>query len=219
MESASRMVPYDRIEAWQEFLHGKSLEQTNAYAELPLGRESVYLYQSATAPPPCGARAGLWMSFPGTRELINYLRFCYLPSVWSMWLCREEWDDSYSSDDVHPIALSALFEQAQRNNNQYCADIPLMQRVVGLLDEGTWEGLEKAVRLVNRRWREAATWCFEMKLFLSPTAMGRHLRKHDGFCTVGHYKLSAWLAICESATVDSEASTTVLEVLAEALAT
>ena len=211
------MDPYDHIEAWTTFLKGAPLDQSNPYRQARIVPTSVFLYQSSTAPPPCGARAGVWTSFPGTRELVNYLRYCYLPGVWSTWLCREAWDDAFDPGEVHPIVLATLFDEARRHDSPYADDIPVMQKIVGLLDEGGWDSLRKAERRLNRRWREASTWCFEMKLFDSPRAMGRHLRQHDGFCTVEHFRPSEWLRICDAAATDPEASDQVLAALAEAL--
>lgn len=209
---AHEVDPFDEIEAWQDFLVDRAcMGESNAYADVPLGPDSVFLYQSTTSPLPCATHAGLWMSFPGTKQMINYLRFCCLPSMWSIWLCREEWDDMYDPGGVDSIDLTCLFNGARRDGNRHCVDIPRMERIVRLLDQGTWEALDQAVRLFNRRWRSTPTWDFSLKIFRTPVEMGRHLLRHDACADVRHSK---WLATCREAATSPQAAAAVADVLA-----
>lgn len=218
---ASQVVedPYDRVQGWIEFARGcPGLAGSNPYQDVPISPTSVFLFTSTTSPLPYATMAGLWFAYPHLRALLNHLRFVVLVSHWGLWLCRDEWDPRFSDLHLSPAPLAALFAGAREAHVPQVDDLPLMERIVTLLDRGTWSDLEKAVRAFNRRWTATPTWDFALKLFDSPVALGRHVFTHDACASVRGGTRKTWLDVCARATTDAAASAELLAVLKEACA-
>jgi hypothetical protein len=161
------MTDYTIFSAWKKFLTGRKYLTDNPFDSQPLGPTPVFLYTEGTTPLPSASVAGVWMAYPSIQKLAAHLRFGLLPSEFSIWLSRDEWD----STPQEPKTAEQIFEGAQTVNNRYIGDIPLMKKVVAELDialrtddDGdAWRRVQKACRMFNSRCESTPTWNFVHK--------------------------------------------------------
>lgn len=211
--------PRDRVEAWIEFARGcPGLIGSNLYQNEAISPTSVFLFTRTTCPLPYATSSGCWFSYPGLRALLNHLRFVVLVSHWGTWLCRDEWDPSFSDLHLAPLALDVLFSRAREARCPNLSDVPRMERIASALEAGTWEALQGAVGAFNRRWKSTPTWDFTLRVFDSPVPLGRHLWTHDACGSVTATDRRTWLDTCARAVSEDSASAELIEVLRDACA-
>jgi hypothetical protein len=149
------------------------------FAERRFGPAPVVLYVSSLTPAPGFNFAGVWHAHPDVESAALNLRHFILPQLFGTWLCRSQFDE-----DRGAVSCEDLFDRAQTVDNPYCADIPVMQRVVAAVDQalvgraGAYGELVKATRIFNRRWRRTPSWSFEIKPFDDLVKVGRHVAEH-----------------------------------------
>jgi hypothetical protein len=214
---STHLCDWNTYEAWEHFLPSTScLPDTNPFQDLDLSRESWFLYAEMSSPLPVYIHSGWWNSYPGLEELASHLRFALLPGFFGTWLCRDEWDSTYTHDDTCPISLRELFARARGANNRYVSDIPRMEEIAVLLEKPTATSVRKAVKLFNERWANTHTWALQLTLFSSILSVGKHIRENETSELARGMTRSTWLDLCRAADDDLESAAKVLEVVQHA---
>lgn len=210
--------PWMHHSAWAEFLRDKEDPTSNPFSEAPLGLRPVALYSETTAPLPSASMAGSWTSYPSPLELALHLRFAVLPHLFGIWLCRSEWEV-----EDGPMEAGRLFVKARRNGSRYADDIPLMEKIIGMLDGAIapngadrLETVVKACALFDGRWSRTGTWNFRLIVFPTLDAVARDVVDRASSEAVDMDD-DAWIDLANRATTDDEARRKFQAILADCM--
>ena len=177
------MKDFTNPSAWLKNLARVKDLRRNPFDAEPLGSSPVFLYSETTSPLPAAAMEGRWSSYPAPQHLAAHLRFCLLPLDFSIWLCREEWDETPSK----PKVAEEIWAGAKAAGIEYAKDIPAMEKVVKALDQAimaqdadeSWALIQKACRTFNKRWASTPTWNLVHRPLRDAKALVRDLVKRN----------------------------------------
>ena len=177
------MKDFTNPSAWLKNLARAKDLRRNPFDAEPLGPAPVFLYSETTSPLPAAEMEGSWSSYPIPQHLAAHLRFGLLPLDFSIWLCREEWDETPKK----PKTAEEIWACAKAAGIKYAKDIPAMEKVVKALDQAitaqdadeSWTLIEKACRTFNKRWASTPTWNLVHRPLRDAKSLVRDLVKRD----------------------------------------
>jgi hypothetical protein len=171
---------------WKKFLDASTDDSlANPFGKDVLTKDAAFLYCETTAPVPCASMAGIWLAYPTPQQMASHLNYGILPNLFSIWLCRDEWDPN----PMKPLTLQDLFSGARKAENRYVNDIPRMEATAKLVETAmrsrraaaAWRDIEVACRRFNARWKSTPTWNFVLRPYRDPEAVARAIVRHCGF--------------------------------------
>lgn len=175
----------------------------------PLTEDSVFLFQSVTAPLPSGAHWGSWSWYKNALQLRAHLLYVVLPDMAATWL-----NDSGSGLYDARVPLSDTVANATGDRVE---DIRFFEGLahdlepsVGANNRDLAVELQDLARRFTARFGRTPTWDLKLEVFTSVVEAGDFLfdRSPESITnTAGEgIERADWHALCERAPVDADIS-------------
>ncbi|HAM23077.1 MAG TPA: hypothetical protein DCQ04_12565 [Actinobacteria bacterium] len=185
----------------------------------PLTEDSVFLFQSVTAPLPSGAHWGSWSWYENSLQLRAHLLYVALPDMAATWL--NEGAVGLNADRQPLAATIAGAADGWGEDKHFFEELAHdLETSAGATNRDLATEMQQLARQLTERFGRTRTWDLRMQVFPSVTDAGAFLFDKDPEAITdvagNPISRSEWLLLCERAAVDRDAGRQVEDTFADA---
>lgn len=185
----------------------------------PLTEDSVFLFQSVTAPRPSGAHWGSWSWYENALQLRAHLLYVVLPDMAATWF--NEGASGLHADRQMLAATVANAADDREEDKRFYEEIAHdLETAVGATNRDLAAEVQRVARRFTERFGRTRTWDLNIQVFPSVMDAGAFLFDADPEMFIdgagNRMSRSEWLRLCERATADADAGRQVEDKFASA---